>query len=333
MRLLSILLFAPSAAAIAAEIYLKDGTVVIGTIEALADGEDLTVDTEYMDDVVIEWDAIERIEGAAAVNVELFSGRRMLGNLSLEDGRLYVRKTADPAVREEIDADDVFEISDHTNRWTDGFDAYLNLGFNVVRGNNQVTQVTYGGGVSFDGNRFESGLDSTLILNEQTGAPDNRRLTVAAHHDQKLSEHWNAGGLYQFESDDQQQLTGRSLLAGVFSRRLVNNRVQRLTLSGGLAVNAEDFESQESSESLEALIGAGYRLRSRSGIDVDAKFFLLPSLTDSGRVRAQSDATLSMDLLGDLDLELIYYNRYDSAPPVAVNEFDYGVTLALGYEF
>ena len=50
-----------SISANAAEVHVKDGSVVIGTITGLVDGEDLIVDTEYMDDVVIEWDAVNDI--------------------------------------------------------------------------------------------------------------------------------------------------------------------------------------------------------------------------------------------------------------------------------
>lgn len=331
-RALTLLLTVLATPAPAAQIYLKDGSVVIGTIESLTDGEDLTVDTEHMGDVVIEWAAIERIEGTAAVNVTLFSGERLVGNLSLEGGILSV-SSPDPPGERTIDSDQVFQINKFTDHWTDGLDADLTLGLNLVRGNNEVTQLSYGGGVSYGGNRFESGLDSTLIINEQTDAENTRRFTLRGFHNQKLSRNWTAGGIYQFESDDLQQLEGRSLLAAVLSNRVVNSRRHRLSLSGGLAVNAEDFESTSRSESIEAVLGAIYRLRSRGGLDLDATFYALPNLSETDRLRAQLDATVSADLFGDLDVRLIYFNRYDSDPPVDVSEFDYGLTLALGYEF
>ena len=136
-----------------------------------------------------------------------------------------------------------------------------------------------------------------------------------------------------FESDDRQQLEGRSLLAGQLSKRVINKHDQQLRFSGGVALNVENFDTTARSESFEAILGAVYRLRTRRGIDLDATFYALPSLSDSDRIRAQFDATLSADLFGDLDARLIYYNRYDSAPPVAVSEFDYGLTLAFRYSF
>lgn len=334
LRILSLpalaLLLACAGTTRAAEIYLEDGSIIVGTIELLEDGEDLVVDTKYMDDVVIDWDAIERIEGTADVNVELFSGENVSGTLSLEEGALYVLTEAE---RRLIAPEQVFEIDQYTARWLDGLSAYVDLGLNLVRGNNQVTQVTYGGGISYDANRFETGIETSLIVNEQTDAEDTRRWTLRSFYNHRIARHWSMGGLYQFESDDQQQLIGRSLLAAKLDNRVLNDRVQRLTLSGGFALNQENFERRNVNESLEGLLGTVYRLRSPWDIDFDATLYVLPSLSQSGRIRVQFDSSLSTDLLGDLDFKLTYYNRYDNQPPVDVGEFDYGVTLALGYDF
>ena len=65
-----------------AEFQLQDGTIVIGTIVRLVDGEDLVVDTEYMDEVTIDWDAIVSVRGTQLVEVELFDGRREIGTVA-----------------------------------------------------------------------------------------------------------------------------------------------------------------------------------------------------------------------------------------------------------
>lgn len=332
-KILFCLLLLPScypAAAAAAQIHLRDGSLIIGTIEELNNGEDLTVDTEYMDDVVIDWDAIERIDGAAPVNVELFSGERIIGNLTLTDDGLYVGPDDE---RRELEPEQVFEIGEYTAGWLDGLGAYINLGMNLVRGNNRVTQITYGGGVSYDANRFETGLDTTLIVNEQTDAPNTERYTLRAFYDHKLTRRWSAGGIYQFESDEQQGLQGRSLFSGALGNSLINNRIQRLILFGGLALNSEDFEDTSPADSLEALAGLNYRLRTKWDLDFDSSLNVFPGLSESGRLRIQFDSTLSTDLIGDLDFNVIYYNRYDSDPPIATGNTDWGLTLALGYDF
>ena len=58
----------------AAEIELADGSVVVGSILRLENGEDLVVDTAHMDEVVIAWDAITQMRNTKVVDVELFDG-------------------------------------------------------------------------------------------------------------------------------------------------------------------------------------------------------------------------------------------------------------------
>jgi hypothetical protein len=326
------LLLTCTAGASAATLYLADGSIVIGKITELVDGEDLTVDTEHMGDVVIEWDAIERIEGTAPVNVELFSGDRLAGDLRLDENGLFVNALSDRGVQE-IRPEQVFKIEGYTDGLLDGLEGYVDVGVNIIRGNNQVSQVSYSGGVSFDANRFETGVDTTLIINEQDLSPDTRRFTAKGFYNQKLTRRLSVGGLYQFESDDQQELDGRSLVAINVNDRVINTRVQRVTLLGGLALNAEDFANQPATESIEALLGTVYRLRSKWGLDFDSTLYLLPSLSQSRRVRVQFDSALSTDLLSKLEVRLTYYNRFDNQPPVGVTEFDYGITLGLGYDF
>ena len=325
-----ILLLAPGIAD-AARFLLADGSVVHGRILNLTDGEHLRVYTEHMGEVVIDWDAIERIENTENVNVELFSGERFSGRLDLGGGALRV-DPLDGAPRE-LAPGQVYALDERQLTGWQGLVANVDLGLNIVRGNNRVTQVSYGAGLTYHANAFSSGLDMRLIVNEQTDAPDTQRLTVNGFHDQKLSGRWSAGGLYQYESDELQQLEGRSLLAGVMSFRPLNNRIRQLTLSAGVAVNAEDFETTAPTQTPEGVLGAVYRLRSRWGLDLDATLYVLPSFSDTDRVRLRNDTTLALDLIGDLDLRVVYYNRFDSEPPVAVSEFDYGVTLGVGYEF
>jgi hypothetical protein len=76
MRIMLLVICFVFGAAGAAEVKLADGSVVIGTILGLKDSEDLIVDTEYMDEVVIEWEAIESIRGASACSAKSCSTTR-----------------------------------------------------------------------------------------------------------------------------------------------------------------------------------------------------------------------------------------------------------------
>ena len=311
----------------AAQVELKDGSVIVGTILELEDGEDLIVDTEYMDEVTIEWDAIKEIRETEVVEIELFDGSRVFGPVVLDEKGLTVLGEEPRTYQPE----EVFGIDEVSENFWDGLSAFTDLGMNVVRGNNQVTQLSFGGGVGYEARDFETSVDTTIILNEQEETDNTRRVTVGANYTHKLKRNWTLSGLYQFESDEQQDLEGRSLFGGALGKRLVNSRRHRVDVFGGLVVNAEKFTGLPSEQTPEGLLGTAYRLRSR--VDIDLSLSVLPSLEDSDRVRSMFDGTLSLDVISDLDLKLTVYNRYDSQPPAGNEKNDAGMTLGLSWSY
>jgi putative salt-induced outer membrane protein YdiY len=311
----------------AAEFHLRDGSVIIGTIVSLTDGDDLVVDTAHMDEVTIEWEAIEEIRGTQVVDVVTFDGRRFIGTVTFGEGNIAISGEDDV----EVAPGDVFSIDEINDSFWEGLDAYTDLGMNVVRGNNRVTQLNFGAGVRYEGRDSEVSIDASSIINEQTETQDTRRNTFSAAYTYDFGPRWQGNAFYQFESDEQQGLDGRSLLGGFISNRLVNSRHQRFSIFGGFAVNSEKFDAQPRTETPEGLIGFGYRLRWAADIDATLTFF--PNLEESDRLRTQFDGTMSFDLFSDLDFKVTVYNRYDSAPPPGNKKNDSGVTLALSWEY
>jgi len=317
-------------AADAAEIQLRDGSVVIGTILSLTDGEDLVVDTEYMDEVVIEWEAVERVQGTQVIEVELFNGERLFGRVAVDEMGISIIGSETTVT---LPRDRVYSIAEVNESFREGLSLYTDIGMNLVRGNNEVTQLSFGAGVGYDGRDFETSVDATTIINEQTEGQDLRRGTLAGNYTYRLPRNWQVSGLLQFESDDQQGLNLRTLVGGALGNRVYNQRWMRIDLYSGLVINNEEFEGLPRNESLEGLLGSVFRLRSARGIDIDASLFVLPSLEQSDRVRLQFDGSLSIDLFADLDFKLTVYDRYDSQPPEGNDTNDTGVTLGLSWSY
>lgn len=330
MRITLLLICFACGAAGAAEVKLRDGTIVIGTILELKDSEDLIVDTEYMDEVTIEWEAIETIRETQVIEVELFNGQRLFGQVTLDEKGVSIIGD-DTTVT--LPPDRIFAIAEVSESFWEGLDVYTDVGMNLVRGNNEVTQLSLGAGVGYDGRNFETSVDATTIINEQTEGQDLRRATLGGNYTYRLPRNWQASGLLQFESDDQQGLNLRTLYGAAIGNRVYNQRRMRIDLYTGLVVNHEEFEGQPRTDSLEGLLGAAYRLRSARGIDIDASLAVLPSLEQSDRLRMQFDGSLSIDLFADLDFKLTVYDRYDSQPPEGNDTNDTGVTLGLSWSY
>ena len=330
MRVMLILVCLIFSTANAAEVLLRDGSVIIGTILSLEDNDDLIVDTEHMDKVSVEWDAVEKIRGTRVIEVELFNGQRLFGEVIVDDKEVSIVGD-DTTVS--LPRDTVFTITEVNETFWEGLEVYTDLSMNITRGNSETTQLGFGAGIGYDGRDFETSINGTWTVNEQTDGQDLRRSTLAGTYTYRLPKNWQASGLLQFESDEQQGLDLRTLVGGAIGNRVYNQRRMRLDLFSGLVLNSEQFEGEPRTESLEGLLGATYRLRGMRGIDIDASLAILPGLTQSGRVRAQFDGALSFDLFSDLDFKLTVYDRYDNQPPAGNETNDTGFTLGLSWTY
>jgi hypothetical protein len=103
-----------------------------------------------------------------------------------------------------------------------------------------------------------------------------------------------------------------------------------------LAATRENFESEPTRNRLEALVGTQYSYfrYDTPKRSIDAGLAVFPSLTESGRVRAEADITSRVEFVKDLFFDLTFYGSYDSeADPSAPSNSDYGVVTSLGYSF
>ncbi len=310
-----------------AEIYLNDGTIVVGDILELALGEDLLVDTEYMDEVVIEWSAVSQIRNSQILDIVAYDGRRFIGKIEFDEGELIIsgQETS------RLSPEDIDSIEEYNETFAESLSAHTDLGMNIVRGNNTVTQVSFGAGVGYDAENYETSLEGTAIINEQTDTEDTRRATLSAYYTYKLDRSWQASALYLFESDEQQGLGGRSLIGATFGRSILKSRAHRLDLFTGVAHNVESFEGEPQKESLEGILGSRYLLNSLA--DLDVSLVLFPNLDGNDRYRIHFDASLSFDLFADFDFKTTVYDRYDSRPLDGNEKNDYGITVGLSWSY
>jgi len=58
------------------------------------------------------------------------------------------------------------------------------------------------------------------------------------------------------------------------------------------------------------------------------------SLSQKGRFRNDGETNLNWEIIDDLDLNLGFYNNYDSKPPVKGNrKLDFGIVFGVNYSF
>jgi hypothetical protein len=67
--------------------------------------------------------------------------------------------------------------------------------------------------------------------------------------------------------------------------------------------------------------------------NVTASLTLLPSLTESGRLRGEGSLELRHEIVNDLFFEISLYDSYDNEAPEGAESNDWSIATGLGYSF
>jgi hypothetical protein len=108
-------------------------------------------------------------------------------------------------------------------------------------------------------------------------------------------------------------------------------------LRTGVAINQQESMDDVKSGTLTELFGQlqfnFFRFTApKISFDFSQTFFY--SLSQKGRIRNSGQTNLSWEIISDFNLNLGFYNNYDSEPPApASSTLDYGIVFGLGYNF
>ena len=129
----------------------------------------------------------------------------------------------------------------------------------------------------------------------------------------------------------------RTTAGGGVGRFLKKTNDLQFSLTGGVVATAENtIEGADNDTNLDGLFSADlafYRFTTPK-TNFRTSLRIWPSITDSGRVRANWDATIGQEVFtSDFSLDLTLYVTYDSSPPVGAAGEDYGIVTSLNYTY
>ena len=184
--------------------------------------------------------------------------------------------------------------------------------------------------------RIESLKFSTTITDSDT-LEASKRMTLALRHTRLWNNRWfNNAGL-SFEKNDELGLNLRTSFSAGGGRYLVQSNRMLWSLGAGLQVSREDLvAATEDTDSLEATFTAKWDwfIFQDPELDWSTTVQLVPSLTESGRVRGELDTSLQWEIVNDLKWGFAVYGSFDNQPQSTTGEkSDYGVNTTVTYEF
>jgi hypothetical protein len=306
------------------------------------------LNTDATGTIAIEWDKISGIVSDQHIQIETASGIRYFGTLKTSEkvSEVIVVTANGPQT---LDAIRVIIMEPIEDRGIDALDIDFTVGYNFAKaGGVASTNLA----VNMDWRsliRIESFSFSTTITDSDT-LEASKRMTLGLQHTRLFKNRWFSNGNLTFEQNDELGLNLRTSIGVGAGRYLVQSNRMLWSLDAGLQVSREDQVSEiepqvsdedqvaesEYTDSLEATFTVKWDwfIFQDPELDWSTAVQIVPSLTESGRVRGELDTSLQWEIINDLKWGFALYGSFDNQPQSTTGEnTDYGINTTVTYEF
>jgi hypothetical protein len=313
-----------------------NGDHLTGEFKGLDHGK-MRFSTDATDTIAIQWNKVASLKTSQELQVELASGARYLGQMrpGASAGSIQI-VPAGGITAQDIRLLDIVRINViDQGKLIEHLDGYVTGGYDYTKAS-ELQTFMFTGGVKTRDELREISLDGSVSATHQTDVEDTDRFNVTANYRRLLLERRFYQGFGSLEGNDELGLDLRTTLGGAFGLYLAQDSHREWVTFAGLALTSEQFHESDPRQSIEAVLGTSYSLFRFEATDanIDASLFVLPSLTESGRVRSEATLKSRYEMIKDLFFEVSVYGSYDSEPDEdAESNSDYGLTTSLGYSF
>jgi hypothetical protein len=329
--LLGVLPAAPCLAAVKTDIVeLVNGDRVTCEIRKLERGK-LTVKTDGIGTIAIEWDDIARVTSTTTYDIELKSGERYFGSLARGDARTISVVSASGAQR--LAMLDVIRITPLRGGFFHRLDGSISAGFSFTEANLQ-TQWTFDTNVEYKGRYWVSSLDADSALTSSEDADRQTRNTLLLQSARYLRPRWAAAGFMQLQQNEELALNLRSVLGTGIRRVVSQSNRSVVTAIGAVAFTREQYTDSDESVA-EAVFGGTWDWFTFDGrsTNFDLSAITFYSLNGDSRVRLELNSSFKSDIVGDLYWSVNFVESFNSAPPADQKKNDFAISASVGWSF
>ena len=246
-----------------------------------------------------------------------------------------MRPPCDGAEGTSFEHDEVVRISQIENTFWDRLSGSLTFGYSFTKASD-VAQGSLGIRATHRSEIRSFAIDGSTIITSDQADDSTQRTTLNLNMTRFRPNRWFNSYFLGFESNDELGLNLRSSVGAGVGRYLVQTNISEFALIGGLLGTDESLQGETSQQSLEGLLGLNYSryIYDQPTLDLSVDLTAFPSITESGRTRAQLDVGLRWEVVNDLFWDLSYYHTYDSDPATgSESTSDYGVVTSLGWSY
>ena len=310
---------------------LYNGDRITGEVKSLNAGI-LRFSTDAMGTLRVEWQEIASLESIYHYDIRLSDGTRYFGSLeqSKRSGEIHIR---DLYGEHDVDWLQVVEVRPIEDKTLDRIDMYLAAGYSFNKASS-VAQTTFNTVVSYENQNSQNEFTARSTYtdtDEETTKSGRANLGRNVWTDRSKMF---TSSFANYETNDELQLDHRIGVGAGVGRYFIDNYKGRLTGSTGLQVITENSQGDGEEQNVEWILSTRFRAWrfTTPELEVDTALNLYPSLTDSGRLRSDADLRVRWEIIEDLYFDITAYGSFDNQAD-SDDDFDYGLTTGLGWEY
>ncbi|MCS7026027.1 MAG: DUF481 domain-containing protein [Bryobacteraceae bacterium] len=311
-------------------VILRNSDRLTGQILKLED-QKLHLRTTYAGTIQIDWRMVEQVVGDKELLVETDTGRRLIGKIRPGAAGIEVTGTTDQAVLSPVAIVKIGPKPETREALLSKFSGSTDVGYSITRGNAESNTYSLGFKARYIERNWQLQGDMASLFTTVADSSVNRH-TGQLRGDYSLSSRSFAFSLANLEADERQRLNLRSNLGGGVGFKLLRSTQRQLSLLGGSTYVYEAFFDRSNTTG-EALAGFSLDRMQLGRVALTTRLSVFPNLIDTGRVRMTLDGGITMPVVGRMNYNLRWFNRFDSRPPQAVQRNDYGLVSSFGVSF
>jgi Protein of unknown function, DUF481 len=314
-------------------IVLQGGDRITGEIKDYDQGR-LTVDTSHSSWIKIKWSLVVSITSDKIFDVETIDGVHHFGSLAPSEpvGQLTIVEGEQPMT---VAFFDVFDITPVYQAFWKRWEGSLDLGFNYTQSSN-LTQFN----VDFEGTYrmkdWQLATSLSAFFSRQNGVTGAERGSLGILYDRFLPKRWLLEGGIGLDRNIQLGLKIREFVGIGAGRYVIQTNQTQLQPYVGVTANHEVPVDGADIDSAEAVVGCRYSyfMYDFPKLTVSTAAQVFPSLTISGRVRVEADASVKREIISDFYLAISIFDSFDSKDPSTDSpKNDWGPTISVGWKF
>jgi hypothetical protein len=316
-------------------VWMDNGDKITCELKSLVKGQ-LSVKPDYTSvSIVLDWAKVARIESSQPFIVMDPQGNMYYGSLN-GDAKEHTL-TIPEAGGETLKREDVVQIAELGTTFVKKMRGNISVGTGFAQSNSQAT-LSVQSSVTYQSEKYYDTINWNSQFASQQKTSNTSETTVKTSVFRQLRQsNWYGGGIGNFLSSSEQQISLQSTLGAAVARRLIFTNKTNLTGIAGVGYTVQrnspgsvDTNPTHTADGAFAVQFSTFRFDSTN---FDTVFWVYPGLTNPGHVRTTLNQSVYYKFPGNLYISLSFFDNFDNQPVAGAPRNNVGASTQVGWSF